>query len=60
MFRPVKIDLERDMVSIEKNLNFFLLLHTCGTTYDQQSEIVDFLLNFDVSENFRYVPDVCE
>ena len=43
-----------------KKSQFFLLLHTCGTTYDQQSEIVDFLLNFDVSENFRYVPDVCK
>ena len=59
MFRPVKIDLEKYMVSIEK-ISIFFLLHTCGTTYDQQSEIVDFLLNFDVSENFRYVPDVCE
>ena len=27
MFRPVKIDLERDMVSIEKNLNFFFVAH---------------------------------
>ena len=43
-----------------KKSQFLFLLHTCGTTYDQQSEIVDFLLNFDVSENFRYVPDVCE
>ena len=59
MFWPVKIDLERDMISIEKISNFFLL-HTCGTTYDQQSEIVDFLLNFDVPGNFCDVPDVCK
>jgi len=59
MFRSIKIDLERDMISIKKHLKFFLL-HTCGSTYDLQSQIVDFLLNLDVPENFRYVPDVCK
>ena len=33
MFRPVKIDLERDMISIEKNLKKFFVAHTVKTKF---------------------------